>query len=82
MIDPSEYQRLEQKVLRFSGEMVEKLALNDHKGGWDGEDPAWLLDRLQEELNELREAVEVGGDVIGEAADVANFALMVADVAG
>jgi NTP pyrophosphatase (non-canonical NTP hydrolase) len=78
----AEIDRIEQKVLVFGGAMMEKFAANIHKGRWDDCDPEWLLDRLQEELTELREAVANGGDVRAEAADVANFALMIADVAG
>lgn len=84
---------------RFRQAMVEKLEENAHKGGWSDESPRWLLTRVEEELVELRQAVDAWNaathrgypddicearrrKVLREAADVANFALMVADVCG
>ncbi len=64
-----------------------KLDENTHKSGWSNDSPLALLDRVSEELIELRQAVARriadGGEEerIGhEAADVANMAMMVADV--
>lgn len=74
-------------VLGFALEMERKLSKNRHKGdreGWVDESSDWLLGRLKEELSELRKAALNGTDedVRGEAADVANFAMMIADVSG
>jgi NTP pyrophosphatase (non-canonical NTP hydrolase) len=72
-------------VVGFAHEMERKLRENDFKGGWEGEDIDWLLRRLDEEAVELALAVHSGkpaAEVRGEAADVANFALMVADNIG
>ncbi len=60
-----------------------ELQANDHKGGWKN---CWmedLLERIPEEYQELLEAVKSGNleSIISEAADVANFAMMVADIA-
>lgn len=66
----------------FVAAMRRKLAANAHKGGWKDCDPDWLLKRLRQEVDELEEAVQKGQGVLGEAADVANFAMFIADVCG
>jgi NTP pyrophosphatase (non-canonical NTP hydrolase) len=80
-------------VLWFAEEMEKKLALNRHKGGpaaWRKDGPFELVWRIEQEKEELIVAlahwIRVGGkealaDVIKEAADVANFAMMIADQA-
>jgi len=76
-------------VLAFAEAMEERLAANDHKGGWFREDPEWLMDRLYEEVRELASEIHERShrkpDLVKirrEAADVSNFALMVADRLG
>jgi hypothetical protein len=65
--------------------MEHKLALNRHKGdrtGWLNSEVDLLLDRMDDEVEELNEAVgnlEPIAKVVVEAADVANFAMMIAD---
>lgn len=73
----------------FSGEMVEKLLKNSHKGGWDSCTPAYLSRRLGNELKELREIMhdsyktpETKNEIIRECADIANFAMMIAQNVG
>lgn len=69
----------------FAEQMELKLRDNDHKGGWARCEHSWLLDRLKQEVGELEKAldqVDNQENVIKEAADVANFALMIADLAG
>lgn len=79
---------LRPEVRAFALAMEERLRANDHKPGWKSDRPLALLKRLFEEADELEGAVrdheeERGGHVVrAEAADVANFALMVADVCG
>jgi NTP pyrophosphatase (non-canonical NTP hydrolase) len=79
-------------VLWFAGEMEKKLEANRHKGdaeGWRMCSPFTLLDRLREETGELSTAMDlippadpaVFPKIIAEAADVANFAMMIADQA-
>lgn len=70
------------EVLWFAQEMERKLQENDHKGGWDTCSPKWLLNRLRQETAELELAIATGDPVktTREAADVANFAMMIADV--
>jgi hypothetical protein len=61
----------------FAEQMELQLRANDHKGGWAGDSTESLLDRLDEEVAELRECSSKRE--IEEAADVANFAMMIAD---
>lgn len=70
----------------FAQEMERRLRVNDHKPGWEDLTDAWLLHRLRQETQELTLALaSFKGQparayaVIEEAADVANFAMMVAD---
>lgn len=72
----------------FTDAMRAKLIANLYKPGWKGANLAWLLGRLTEETDELANALLeprcLRGDtdhVVAEAADVANFAMMIADVA-
>lgn len=68
---------IRQEVSWFSLEMERKLKANDHKGGWRDCSMDYLFRRLREEMDEL--ALAEGDDIIDEAADVANFAMMIAD---
>lgn len=91
----SEYRGLRPQVLAFAVAMETKLRINDHKGGWDQSEPEDLLLSLDDEVAELRKIIdsrrfakmygyplEDSDSVLFEAADVANFAMMVADVCG
>ena len=78
-------------VAEFAEAMEEKLSANDHKGGWDRSSVTYLLERLRQEVDELDLAASktcshcgVAHEpntkrIIDEAADVANFAMMIAD---
>jgi NTP pyrophosphatase (non-canonical NTP hydrolase) len=76
--------KLRPEVRRFAEQMELKLRENDHKGGWQDEHIYWLIQRIGDEHKELIEAVLFKTDdvhaIIKECADVANFAMMVADV--
>lgn len=65
----------------FTAEMEQTLRKNDYKGGWSKCKIDWLYKRLCDEVVELGRAVQErkGLHIIAEAADVANFAMMVAD---
>lgn len=78
----------------FHTKMYEKMALpkNVSKGDWlDGQTTMYdLLDRLYEEAEELEEAIEdsyymtktgTTEAIVSECCDVANFAMMIADLA-
>lgn len=73
------------EVAAFALLMEAQLRKNDHKGGWADCDLDYLLRRLGEEVAEVN---ALGGDTNNpeqwgaEAADIANFAMMIADNAG
>lgn len=75
-------------VLAFAHEMERKLAANRHKGdrdGWVKMPHGWLLTRVLAETAELASALDAedgSARITSEAADVANFAMMIADVSG
>jgi NTP pyrophosphatase (non-canonical NTP hydrolase) len=78
---------MREQVKWFAEQMENKLKENDHKGGWDNCNVYWLWQRLQDESGELLTAInlyrDLGADknnIIKEAADVANFAMMIADI--
>lgn len=66
-------------------DMIYKMDLNEHKGGWHNLTHEQLLILLHQEMLELSKAIFTGESprAIGyEAADVACFAMMIADNAG
>lgn len=71
----------------FAGQMEAKLRANDHKGGWSDCNFRWLYQRLLEEVHEVwieynqLDQQPKWENVIKECADVANFAMMIADKA-
>jgi len=77
-----DYGYIRDSVVKFMFDMEDQLRANEHKGGWKHLDDSYLLARLMEELGELAVAIEYGTnkkEIIREAADVANFAMMIAD---
>lgn len=67
-------------VEQFGFVMLGELEANRHKGAWDGETVGWLLRRLKQEVRELTRAIqrdELPVRVSSEAADIANFAMMI-----
>lgn len=69
-------------LLAFACDMEKELRENDHKDGWGDLSHAWILNRIKQEYEELRRAVETGRApeiIISECADVANFCMMLAD---
>lgn len=66
--------------------MLPKLRANAHKDHWAGRDPVELIERVYDEFKELRAesfnmcySLKPGRYVGEEAADVANFCMMLAD---
>ena len=57
------------------------LPQNMHKEGWHGMNYLDLMQRLKEETEELTNGIlfQSRKQIISEAADVANFAMMIAD---
>ena len=78
------------QIMRLAMEMERKLRLNEHKGGrrvWLGTARIKLIEDLKVEVVELEKAIDdhiedrgrgLAG-ILEEAADVANFAMMIAD---
>lgn len=83
------------EVAAFALAMEKRLRENDWKHGWKNEHRATLFDGLRKEVEELRVAANISCpacrrctneyalDMIKhEAADVANFAMFIADSCG
>lgn len=87
--DPPDRPTLRPVLTAFAQDMERALRKNDYKGetSWREDTFAALFLRLREEMDELEVALRAGGtvenleNVIRESADVANFAMMVADLA-
>lgn len=75
-----EEKKLRIEVYWFAQQMERKLQEHDDRPGWIGEREGYLLDRLHQEVCELAETSKPL-DIINEAADVANMAMMIADTA-
>lgn len=70
-----------ESVLALSRVQMAKLAENIHKGKWEDVDPMYAFKRLMQEAIELFEEIQLQGapeDIWKEAADVANFAMILA----
>ncbi|MHB0874553.1 MAG: hypothetical protein ACYC5O_00770 [Anaerolineae bacterium] len=77
------WRSLRPEVQRFAPAMEEQLKANDHKGGWKECSTSELIEGVEAEAYELRLAKDgPAHEVLHEAADVANYAMMLADVAG
>jgi NTP pyrophosphatase (non-canonical NTP hydrolase) len=74
---------MHKSVAWFTEQMEQKLKENRHKGGWSKCERWWLIKRLKEEVYELDLSMgrhlSNSEEIIREAADVANFAMMIAD---
>ena len=70
----------------FAEQMELALIKNDHKSGWLNDDWDELYDRIKDEMKELKKECEKftkdDDKIIAEAADIANFAMMIADLRG
>jgi len=68
----------------FVDAMESKLQENSFKGDWEQCGFEYLYSRLVEEVGELGKAHFEGEEdaIIPEAADIANFAMMIADLFG
>lgn len=78
-------QSVRPEVQWFAKQMEAKLRANDHKQHWSKLQRIYLIERLFQEANELWLAIRNGepvDNIVQEAADVANFAMMIADNAG
>lgn len=79
---PPELKGYGPEMAKFLDAMVFKLRRNAHKGKWETVPMALALERLDDEMGELRSAVVNGStmEILMEAADVANMALIVANI--
>ncbi len=75
---PDPWPLVREPVRWFAGEMERQLRHNDNKTGWGHLRKDRLLVYLAGEIGELALAASPE-DIIHEAADVANFAMMIAD---
>lgn len=85
-------------VIVFSQRMEIVLREHDHKGGWENCSPGLLIDRIGQELREVRRAYrhwvdfrdfqntaeegKLSRELQRELTDVANFCMMASDVLG
>jgi len=73
------------ELARFQLDMARKLEMNSHKNHWSESTVRWLRNRLRQEIVELGKALDDRtpgtriDNVVSECADVANFAMMIAD---
>lgn len=74
-------------VRLFASSMEAKLRKHDDKPGWQRDNLFELLERLEEELQELRYTLgqwdldnTYAKEVLGECADVGNFSMMIHDL--
>uniref|UniRef100_A0A6M3K3H0 Uncharacterized protein n=1 Tax=viral metagenome TaxID=1070528 RepID=A0A6M3K3H0_9ZZZZ len=72
-----------EEVLEFALDMERKLKKNDYKKHWKECSLEYLQNRLKNELQELNfllKKISNKREVINECADIANFAMMIADI--
>lgn len=71
-------------LLWFAGQMEKRLEANEDKGHWGNCSLQYLTMRLTQERKELARAIKKKDihNVIEECADIANFAMMIADNVG
>jgi len=72
---------IDEALADFTTHMRHKLLCVRHRPHWKESSIAFLLARAKEELVELEEAIASGDRkaVVREAADVANFIMMISD---
>lgn len=72
---------MRESIRWFAERMEEKLACYDERDGWSECELDWLQARVSMELEELAEALrdEKYDEAVLEAADAANFLMMIAD---
>jgi len=80
--------KLRDCLKEFVGSMEAQLRANEWRGGWDAESFDKMLARLDEQRRQLKLAVKhLGqgkvqpGELVRRAADVANYGMIIADLA-
>lgn len=79
---PTNCEQYKEDIRRFVDMMLYKLGKNAHKGRWEAMSVDDAFTRIQEELEELNQAIRGGNsiEIQMESADVANFALILSSV--
>lgn len=77
---PPEVEQYAPEIRRFVEAMVYKLGVHSGKGKWENQSIESRVPKLEGEVKELVEAIGRGNmvEVLLEAADVANYALIIA----
>lgn len=80
---PPELAKYGPSLVRFFDAMVFKLRRNAHKGKWEAVPLEAAMSALEREAAEIKEALRHGStmEILMEAADTANQALIVAEIA-
>lgn len=80
---PPEVEQYENDIRRFVDAMVYKLKIHAKKGRWEGLGVMQGLNLMKGEIVELEDAIVADNtmEIITEAADVANYAMIVASIA-
>ena len=76
--------KIRKEVMKFARCMERELRENDYKGGWKHDTMDSLLKRLNQESEEIQTSINRAHNyrlIVHECADVANFAMMIANVA-
>ena len=73
----------EKELRPFVDAMRVKLAANKHKGKWENLNLDDVLQRLHEEVEELRAAIQRGNtvEVLLESSDIGNYAMIAFNIA-
>jgi len=74
--------KVRREVQLFAEAMERKLRDNEYKGTWEGCTEDYLMTRIEEELKELTNCHLDSSRTLDEAADVANFLMMLCDIRG
>jgi NTP pyrophosphatase (non-canonical NTP hydrolase) len=80
---PPEVEPYADDLRRFIDAMVYKLRVHHRKGRWDGKTVDEYMPLLHGEVTELHGAINMNNmlEIITEAADVANMALIISAIA-
>lgn len=80
---PPEVEAYEHDIRRFVDAMIYKLKVHSGKGRWEDATSDNMVKLLELEVAELKEALEGGNliEILTEAADVANFGMIIASIA-
>lgn len=80
---PDELSELRPDLQRFFDAMIYKLRRNKNKGRWSDVSLDRAIELMQLEVDELRAAAAEGStaEILMEGADIANFAMIAANIA-